>query len=300
MNYYFAYGLNVATEIDFPELFVIDPVDTPDVNVYIGKVPAHLSGQTEEQLKNLFITSTEYFLPIQDTAFYYAANGNQVIIEPLPGADEKSVRLFFLSNAMAAILYQRALVPLHASAIFSNKGIAMFLGDSGVGKSTTVATLQTRGHRIFSDDICVPVKEENLIKAFAAYPMMKLWKDTFEKVNLGAYDEQNRIRPALEKYGKFFNETFDTTAQPVERIFILEKESSINQLQSSELKGINAFKYLQNYAYRQPYIDAMGMRKTYFNVLLELSNSIPITLISRPEDNNTISEVIQLIENQLA
>ena len=30
---------------------------------------------------------------------------------------------------------------------------------------------------IFSDDICVPVKEDNIIKAFAAYPMMKLWKE---------------------------------------------------------------------------------------------------------------------------
>jgi hypothetical protein len=300
MNYYFAYGLTLATEIDFPELFVVNPTDKPEVNVCIGKVPSHLSRQTEEQLKNLFITSTEYFLCVKDIAFYYAANGNQVIIEPFPDADKKSVRLFFLSNAMAAILYQRELIPLHASAIFSNKGIAMFLGDSGVGKSTTVATLQTRGHRIFSDDICVPVKEDKIIKAFAAYPMMKLWKDTFEKVNLGEYDEQNRIRPALEKYGKFFNETFDTTAHPVERIFILEKDSSLNQLQSSELKGINAFKYLQHYAYRLPYIDAMGMRKTYFNILLDLSNSIPITLISRPEDSNTISEVIQLIENQLA
>ena len=32
-------------------------------------------------------------------ANYYAANGNQIVIEPLQGSDEKSVRLFALSNA---------------------------------------------------------------------------------------------------------------------------------------------------------------------------------------------------------
>lgn len=299
MNYYFAYGLSIATEIDFPELFIIDRVTTPDVYVSIDKVPPQLIDQANEQ-KSLIINATEFFLPVSDIAFYYATNGNKVIIEPLPGADEKSVRLFFLSNAMAAILYQRNLIPLHASAIFTGDGIALFLGDSGVGKSTTVATLQVRGHRIFSDDICVPVKEGNEIKAFAAYPMMKLWKDTFEIANLGTYEEESRIRPQLEKYGRFFNDSFETNAYPIKRIFILEKDSSLNELQSNELQGINAFKYLQYYAYRLPYIDAMGMRKAYFDVLLDLSNNLPITLISRPVDSNTIDEVIQLIESQLA
>lgn len=300
MNYYFAYGLSIATEIDFPELFVIEPTETPDVNVCYGKVPPHLTERPEEQQKEVFINATEFFLPISDIAHYYAANGNEVIIEPLPEADEKSVRLFFLSNAMAAILYQRDFIPLHASAIFSNDGVALFLGDSGVGKSTTVATLQTRGHRIFSDDICVPIKVGNEIKTFAAYPMMKLWKDTFAMANLGKYEEEDRIRPEFDKYGKFFNESFETDAHAIKRIFILEKDDTIKELQSKELKGIEAFRYLQYYAYRLAYIDAMGKRKAYFDVLLDLSNSIPITLISRPENSNTIDEVMQLIENQLA
>lgn len=305
MNYYFANGLSIATDISFPELFVIPHTATPDVSVRFGEVPAHISEKAREQQTDIFITSTEYYLHINDIASYYAANGHEVIIEPLPDADEKSIRLFFLSNAMAAILYQRGLIPMHASAIYDEGGIVLFMGDSGAGKSTTVATLQAKGYRIFSDDICVPVQEDGVLKAFAAYPMMKLWKDTFEKVNIGSYDEENRVRPEMEKYHRSFAESFDIQAQPIKYIFILEKKSSFDENDSPldreldygrSIQGIEAFKHLQNYAYRLPYIDAMGLKKTYFELLSTLSNHIPVVLISRPDDNTIFYDVSVFFE----
>ncbi|MBA4848793.1 serine kinase [Emticicia sp. BO119] len=299
MNYYFAYGLSIATDISFPELFVIPFTAAPDVSVSIGKVPAHLLEKTKDHPLNIFISPTEYLLPLGTIAHYYAANGNEVIIEPLPDADEKSIRLFFLSNAMAAILYQRRLVPMHASAIYTNDGIVLFMGDSGVGKSTTVATLQAKGHRIFSDDICVPVQEDGILKAFAAYPMMKLWKDTFEKVDLGNYNEENRIRPELEKYHKSFAESFDIQSQPIKCIFIIEKDSSLNTdlVRFVSIQGIEAFKHLQYYAYRLFYIEEMGLKKLYFELLSKLSGQIPVVLVSRPADNTTFYNLTDTIES---
>lgn len=299
MNYYFAYGLSIATEIDFPELFAIAPTDTPQVSVRIGKIPIQFVKKVQDSKTNLFISPDEYYLRIDDTAAYYAINGNEVIIEPTTDADLKSVRLFFLSNTMAAILYQREYIPMHASAIYVDGGIALFLGDSGAGKSTTVASLQTKGHRIFSDDICVPIQEQGVLKAFAAYPMMKLWKDTFSKIDIGEYNEEDRIRPQIEKYSKFFNESFDTRALPIKKIFILEKLDSSASFQSEPIKGISAFKYLRYQAYRLPYIKPMGIQQTYFNLLSSLLNNVPLVLISRPDKQNTINEVIQLIEESL-
>jgi hypothetical protein len=301
MNYYFAYGLSIATNINFPELFVIPPTDMPDVNVRFGKTPVHISEKTDREETNIFISPTEYYLCIDNIVSYYAANGNEVIIEPLAEGDEKSVRLYFLSNAMAAILYQRGYIPLHASAIYTNDGIALFMGDTGAGKSTTVATLQAKGYRIFSDDVCVPILESDMIKAFPAYPMMKLWKDSFVKTGIDSFQEENRIRPDLEKYGKSFYESFDIQAQPVKQIFILEKDATLEktQIRTQPIQGIEAFKHLQYYAYRLPYIEAMDMKKVYFELLIKLSNQIPVTLISRPDDNTTFNDLTGFIESGL-
>ncbi|HEY1055502.1 MAG TPA: hypothetical protein VGE24_10210, partial [Emticicia sp.] len=217
---------------------------------------------------------------------------------PEPNADEKSIRLFFLSNAMAAILYQRGSIPMHASAIYDTDGIILFMGDSGAGKSTTVATLQAKGYRIFSDDICVPIQEGDTLKAFAAYPIMKLWKDTFDKVDVGFIKEENRIRPEIEKYGKSFYYSFDIQALPIKHIFILEKDASLDSELTSmqSIQGVEAFKHLQYYAYRLPYIEAMGLKKTYFELLSTLCNKIPVSLISRPDDNSTFNDLTGFVE----
>ena len=299
MNYYSAYGLSIATEIYFPELFVIPPIASPDMRVRTGKIPAYYLEKAQEQKTSIYISPTDYFLSIDHIAYYFVTSGNEIIIEPMPAADEKSIRLYFLSNAMAAILYQRGLVPMHASAVYYDDGIVLFMGDSGAGKSTTVATLQAKGYRIFSDDICVPVWEDNTLKAFAAYPMMKLWKDTFDKARIGPYQEESRIRTELEKYGKSFYDSFDIKARLIKQIFILEKDASLisGVVSFQGISGIEAFKHLQNYAYRLPYVEAMGMKKTYFEVISALSNQIPVTLISRPNDNTTFNDLTQIIES---
>ncbi|RFS18300.1 serine kinase [Emticicia sp. C21] len=301
MNYYFAYGLSIATDIHFPELFVISLTTTPDVTVCIGKIPVPISEKATEEQPNIFITPTEYLLHIDNIASYYAANGNEVIIEPLPDADEKSVRLFFLSNTMAAILYQRGFIPMHTSAIYDEDGIVLFMGDSGAGKSTTIATLQAKGYRIFSDDICVPVQEDGILKAFAAYPMMKLWKDAFEKVGIDSYKEENRIRPEIEKYNRSFYESFDIQAHPIKQIFILEKDPTLdkNEIRTQSIQGIEAFKHIQYYAYRLPFAEAMDRKKDYFAIISALSNQIPVRLISRPDDNSTFNDLTGFIESTL-
>lgn len=299
MNYYFAYGLTIASEIDFPELVPITLADTPDVKVTIGRVPDNLYENTDNEPLNLYLSPTEYLLQVNGTASYYAKEGNEVIIEPYANTCEKSIRLFFLSNAMAAILYQRKQIPLHGSAIYNHDGVVLFLGDSGAGKSTTVATLETKGYRIFSDDVCVPFVKGNHIEIHAAYPMMKLWKDTFHKIDIGNYHDDARIRPDIEKYSKFFNESFSTAPRRVNKIFILEKSLSDNPLQIKTLKGIEAFKHLQNYAYRLSYIDAMDVKVAYFEMLNAILHHVPIIHISRPANQNTIHELVQLIETYM-
>ncbi len=301
MNYYFAYGVSIATDIIFPEMFVIPPTDTPDVSVWLGTVPAHIKEKINPEEPDILITPEEYYLCVKDEVAYYASNGNEVIIEPLVDADDKSIRLFFLSNAMAAILYQRGRIPMHCSAIYADEGIVLFMGNSGVGKSTTVARLQAKGYRIFSDDICVPAWEDGILRAYAAYPMMKLWKDAYEKVGIESFQEENRIRPEMEKYHKSFYQSFDIQALPIKQIFILEKDPDLEKdvVRTLSIQGIEAFKHIQYYAYRLPFADAMGKKKAYFETISALSNQIPVTLISRPDDNTIFNDLTPLIEGYL-
>src|SRR6185436_12200791 len=55
--------------------------------------------------------------------------------------------------ATAAILYQRGILPLHASAVLIDGELVAFLAPSGTGKSSLAAAFVTDGAVLFADDL---------------------------------------------------------------------------------------------------------------------------------------------------
>lgn len=161
MYYYWAYGLTVKSEIAFPELFHVPIPHDADIQIKMGEVPETLMSEISTKKSQRIFTSSEYLLVVPDTATYYAGAGNSIIIQKEPHADWESVRLFCLSNAFAAILYQRKSIPIHCSAFIHRDQLILIFGDSGAGKSTTLGAMLKRGYGVFSDDVCVPVIDLN-------------------------------------------------------------------------------------------------------------------------------------------
>jgi len=263
MYYYWAFGLHIAAEIAFPELMPATFTTPPDLLIKKGKVPEQLSGADVVHKVNLSISPTEYLqdLPV---AKYYAADGNRIVVEPKEQADEKSVRLFLLSNAMAAILHQQNKIPIHASAIYYKNGIVLFIGPSGAGKSTIVTALQSKGYKVFSDDVCVLQNDThgNLV-ALPSYPMIKLWEDSFAKVGLALANEADKIRPHLAKYARFYHDDFEIAAKPVLKLFILQNDPAItiDDVAAVPLKPLVAFRILQRNTYRHVQVNVMKKGK---------------------------------------
>jgi len=222
------------------------------------------------------------------------------MVEPLPGADEKSIRLFLLSNAMAALLHQRDKICLHASAIEYQDGVVLFCGHTGSGKSTVISAMQQKGYKIFSDDVCVLRPEANkVMEVFSSYPMVKLWKDSFKKLGVELPGEDFRVRPQLPKYASFYHKQFDINAKPLKQIYILSKINQITELQIKRLSPLYAFSEVQRNTYRKVQIDAMKKRDMHFNIITKLSTATPVYQITRPDAGNSIDQVVALIELNL-
>lgn len=299
---YWGYGLTIRSEIQFPELLVYPFSGEADLNIIIGTTPEILAGDNVVNRVGVSITPNAYLLKIAGIAGYYAENGNTVIVQPAPGADDRSIRLFLLSNAMAAILHQRNIIPLHASAIKYQDGIALICGDSDAGKSTTLSMLQQHGYQIFSDEVCVlqpAAKIANSVKAYASYPALKLWEDSFAMLNLEKGGEEARIRPRILKYNRFYHEAFDTRALPVKVVFVLETNNHAATPQALKLGTIPAFRALEQNTYKYEQVTAMQKRDVLFGAISRLTASVSIYQISRPKAQNTLTDVAELIKTYL-
>ena len=110
-----------------------------------------------------------------------------MVIQPAWFASKDEVRGYFLSDVLAAVLLQHNVLPLHASAIRTERGALLFTGDAGSGKSTLLGAMLKRGYAMLSDDVTgVVFDDTGRPLALPAYPTLRLRHDSATKAGLWA------------------------------------------------------------------------------------------------------------------
>lgn len=85
--------------------------------------------------------------------FLVSADGCTVRYRRLPRATDQSLGTYLLGQVVSFSLVARGVEPLHGTAVETNDGAAVFLGECGEGKSTLGAAMLAGGARIVSDDL---------------------------------------------------------------------------------------------------------------------------------------------------
>lgn len=300
MYKYWGFGLKILSEIEFPELFPFN-FEIEDIKIVFGSVPP-MPKIKQSKLSKIVHTPDAFLLDIAHVAKYLTTNGNNILIEPYsPKIDPRSVRLYVLATAMAAILAQRSLLPFHAASVLVNDKLTLIAGESTAGKSSSIAGLIKRGYRIFSDDVLVINQlKNNQINGTASYPMIKLWEDTADKLGSELFEDKSfRVRSGLDKFGFFFHNNFLTDCYPIEKIIVLSK-SNTSTISHVQLKGFEAFNLLKKQVYRPFLFQTDKLQLLQFEQISKLVNNCMIYKVDRPivfDAENLQDFIVELITN---
>lgn len=305
MYYYKAYGLAICSEMEFTELMPTESSGREfDCFIKISKVPSDLQLPVLMELPVAKANKGEFLFNIPKIARYYVRNGIEIIVEPYPNSDESSVRLFLLSNAFAALLFQKKHLPFHASAIEVNGRLTLFMGHSGAGKSSLITDLWRKGYKVFSDDVIVLkdfyLEDRNTtFSVHASYPMIKLWKSSIEKIDDVRLENRHLIRKGVMKYGIHFHEEFVLNPLPIEKIAILNPKSETREYSCRQLRGMELMKKLRENIYRERFIVEQNTRKKVFKILQELALQVPVIEVSRHQKGSSINDFSNYIEENI-
>jgi hypothetical protein len=83
----------------------------------------------------------------------FLVQAGDVTLERNPGAEEERLARCFTGEVLPAVLRQRGLLVLHANAALTAGGVVVIAGESGAGKSTTLAALLERECMMLADDV---------------------------------------------------------------------------------------------------------------------------------------------------
>lgn len=290
--FYRAFGLNISSSIEIPEF--VKAEGKPDVNIRFENVPDSL-----EKPKKVGVRFQAkpgcLLLKVDNIAKYLVSNGSQVIVEKSPGAKDEEIRLFLLSSVCGALLHQRGMLPLHASAIKVKDKCVVFCGASGNGKSTIAKTFIDRGYDLHADDICViSVNKEGIPLIYPGYPQLKLWEDAL--IETGEKPTSyTRVRQVLDKFAIPANDKFNNKPLPLKKIYILHPCNK-SEIEISALTGMKKFNALKNHTYRFKFLAGLEKEASHFKTAGYVGNWVPISRVQRPQKPYLLNELADLLE----
>ncbi|MDK9709539.1 MAG: hypothetical protein OEL83_21080 [Desulforhopalus sp.] len=294
--FYSIFCLVVRSAVVLPAVTVVssEKNTVPDVFIEYGLTPASL---TNPRFSAAWFQADfgEFLLTIQGVARYYIQNGCRITITPEEGADEDEIILFLMGSAIGALLNQRNVLVLHAGAIVVNGRGTIFLGPSGIGKSTLTAGLHKRGYSFLADDVCAITLINGIPTVIPGFPRLKLWTDVMNRLNTDRKDLKCiRGSQGLEKYLLPVEHAQDAPV-PLGMVYGIEA-AEVEAIQILPLKGAEKINLLLANTYRFEFLQGQGRTAFHFQQCADIGTKIAVYRIIRPFNTFLLEELMNLLE----
>ena len=283
---YMAFGLRIRSRVELPDLLPAPGPGEPDVIIEQGRVP-----ESPGAVPGASASEAALVLVIPEVGSYHIEKGNRIVVDALPDAAERNVRLFLLGSAFGALLHQRGLLPLHANAIEFGELAAAFMGASGEGKSTLAAWFHDRGHKIVADDVCV-VRLTPHGSAYVAPGLqrLRLWREALEASGRDSSDYERSFagRDDIDKYDVPFKEHQRLADErQLAAIYLLQTDSAFS---IERLGGVDATEAIFSHTYRGKYVNDAGVQRQHWETAVKLVQRTPVFRVNRRRDLSLMDE----------
>jgi hypothetical protein len=296
---YHVFGLQVNSELELPELSVLENTGTLaglPVIVRLGAV-LPLLGEKDVEAGAYYAEPGQVLYSFPDIGRFRIREGTEIVVDPFPGVEVPALRLFILGICMATLLHQRKLLVLHASAVSVDGCAVLFLGGKGYGKSTIAATLHERGHQVVTDDIAPISLERDGVRMYTGFTQLKLWPEAAQALLGFGHDELPRLYSQVEKRKYRPAGSITQEILPVGAVFVLEfgDDLSIRELRSQE-----AFGQLLRHSFLFNMMQSTGGRPVHFQQCVELLRRMPLHVLRRPRDLSLLGRIATCVEEHVA
>lgn len=232
--FYTCFGLNIKSQIYFPELKSTQ--NNYDVIIRFDEEKNFPNASYKKNSNIVKYSSNDISFIFDNKPLFRVKKGKQIIVNSNIYISDVLLRSLILGQGMGILLHQMGYLVLHGSAVNMGNNAIAFIGSSGEGKSTIVAALSTKGYPVITDDILVvDFDKNNNPVLLSSFPRIKLWEDVLnllkKKKNL-----YPKIDPQFKKYSYILDKKFCEQTLPLKNIYVLgrDKKNIVIPIKSQE------------------------------------------------------------------
>lgn len=293
---YRLFGLTIQSELQLP----IQPLHTSasaDVSITRGPVSATLEDSSVRRRQ---------FDAADDTLLYrwegrarmLVRQGQTIRIEST-GADESQLRQMVLGTGMAALLAQRGLVALHASAIWTQSGAVVCVGKRAAGKSTLAAAFAQLGVTVLADDISGVLVVDDVAWCVPGVPYVRLGSHSVAQLRIAADQPMSgETAPRKMAWVPATAEGVGTIDGAPIRQLIALRAAAISGASYETLPAAARLAWLHRHTRRREISRLMGDRARRMATYLRLAQT-PMLAVQRPLDQSPL-DLARVLADRLA
>ena len=210
------------------------------------------------------------------------SGGRRIVLERW-GCAGDDVAHWLATSVLAALLLQRGIMPLHSSAVATSAGAALFLGESGAGKSSLLGAMVGIGHTMMADDVTGVVLEDEAPIALPGFPRVRLPQDSLDSLGWGA------DKLALDAKATVPVERFRTAPLRMAACYVLASEAPASAGQAGGVDGCaimpisapEARGWLWRHTYRRRRIGPFGQGTAHLHMVSRIAAHVPVFRVHR-------------------
>jgi hypothetical protein len=244
---------------------------------------------------------------VPGVARYLVTDGRSVTIDAAPGARSTDVLRFLRMTPLAALLYQRGVLALHAAAAAGPRGAVLLAGDSGSGKSTLLAELLRRRWAMLGDDLSpVGLDRRGDPSVRPTFGEILLWPDALEGLNRVDPDGPRPFPDVLvgngASSGREVVELADRIAPgplSLREIWLMAPHNE-SGIEVSEVTGADRFAGIGRLGYNSQIASALLEPAAYLGLAGAVAARVPLRRLLRPRGRWSVDELADIVQNGAA
>ncbi|MDP5121843.1 MAG: serine kinase [Spirosomaceae bacterium] len=291
MNKYLAFGEVIETDINFDDtLLKTDAKATFTITQtdFLAN-PRKLTKVHRQGVQARFGFVEKTAILVWDSIAKFRVSENKIEYNTL-GADEKTLKLFVLSEAVGIALFLQGNFVLHGSCVLVDKRASIFIGEPGAGNSTTATAFWKAGKTILSDDLSVVkfINEKPFV--LPAFPQLKVWKDALTGLQINTLGLEKSTEGGTKYLINQPFEQLDPQPIPLEKITVLLKHNS-RKIEGPISVLETPTELLKHFPLPSGLLKAEYL-KTHFLHSLKIAENVEITQLKRPKNFAALEEFV--------
>ena len=269
---YRAYGLLFSSQVRIAHFTETPRSGDPDVHIVRGEIFG--PGYTPPASIRIEASPGRLLLRGARSATILVTGGNAVTIQPLPNGNPATIMQILLGWGLGGLFHQRAMLPLHGSALCRGDDCFVFCARSGAGKSTLAASFLNRGFSFLDDNVALADFEDGTAFIASGSPELRLWEDAIPALEF-EHEAAGRIRPDRDKVSIIAQRNFRSEKARLRKIFILRR-SDEPAISFVNVTGAAKFRTLLENVFFIKLMSYYDNSVRLFHLVHELAEKVPV------------------------